>query len=93
MIWEYECEGQGTCWVYQNDDFAKSMFLVVLSCRLLSIIFYSGSLLFYKPLKKEIGEDGDDEKKEEIDLSQIKTSPSSTEEGMEVAFKKDGENS
>ncbi|KAJ8020668.1 Solute carrier organic anion transporter family member 4A1 [Holothuria leucospilota] len=93
MIWEYECEGQGTCWVYQNDDFATSLFLVVLSCRLLSIVFYSGSLLFYKPLKKEIGEDGDDEKKEEIDLSQTKTTPSSTEEGMEVAFKKDADNS
>ncbi|KAJ8020674.1 Solute carrier organic anion transporter family member 4C1 [Holothuria leucospilota] len=69
MIWEYNCEGERTCWLYQNDDFAKSLFLVVVICRLLSICLFSGSILFYKPLNRE---DGDDKKKEEIDLSQTR---------------------
>ncbi|KAJ8020666.1 Solute carrier organic anion transporter family member 4A1 [Holothuria leucospilota] len=50
MIWEDECDGQRTCWLYDNGEFARYLLLVLFICRALSLILWNTSLLFYKPV-------------------------------------------
>ncbi|XP_071854717.1 solute carrier organic anion transporter family member 4A1-like [Apostichopus japonicus] len=52
MIWEYECDGQQTCWLYDNGQFARSLFLVLFIGRAVSISTFCGSLFFYKPISE-----------------------------------------
>lgn len=52
MIWEYECDGQQTCWLYDNGQFARSLFLVLFIGRAVSISSFCGSLFFYKPISE-----------------------------------------
>lgn len=50
MIWEDECDGQRTCWLYDNGEFARYLLLVLFICRALSLILLNASLIFYKPV-------------------------------------------
>lgn len=75
MLWEDECEGLRTCWVYQNSEFARALFLVLFICRALSIIFFSGTLFFYKPVA-----DHESEIKENLELDSKKIAAASMSE-------------
>ncbi|PIK51384.1 putative solute carrier organic anion transporter family member 4A1 [Apostichopus japonicus] len=75
MLWEDECEGLRTCWVYQNSEFARALFLVLFICRALSIIFFSGTLFFYKPVA-----DHESEIKENLELDSKKIAAASVSE-------------
>lgn len=54
LIWEYDCDGAGTCWMYDNKQFAYYTLILVVSGRLLSLFCYAGSYFTHKPI-------GDDE--------------------------------
>ncbi|XP_071854102.1 solute carrier organic anion transporter family member 4A1-like [Apostichopus japonicus] len=52
ILWETECDGSRTCWIYRNIDFAFYTFGIVVVCRILSLVFFSGSYLTYKPVEE-----------------------------------------
>lgn len=49
LIWEYDCDGAKTCWMYRNKQFSVSTFAILLICRLLSLAFFTMALFTYKP--------------------------------------------
>lgn len=53
ILWERECDGLGTCWMYRNLDFALYTFGIVVICRILSLLFFSASLCLYRPAEEE----------------------------------------
>lgn len=49
MIWEDQCDGLRNCWLYENGQFAMYMFVIVFSCRAISILFYLAAYFLYSP--------------------------------------------
>ncbi|XP_071854105.1 solute carrier organic anion transporter family member 4A1-like isoform X2 [Apostichopus japonicus] len=49
LVWEYDCDGGKTCWMYENKRFANSAFVVLVVCRSLSLLFFIGALFSYRP--------------------------------------------
>ncbi|XP_071507207.1 solute carrier organic anion transporter family member 4A1-like [Diadema antillarum] len=55
IVWQTDCDGSQTCWLYQNADFSLVVLSVTMILRVVSITFICLALLFYKP-----AEPGDD---------------------------------
>ena len=62
LFWEMQCDGARICWFYDNQIYAYTMLGLCLTPRLMSIVFFGGTKLFYKPLSvTEEETDGGDE--------------------------------
>ncbi|KAJ8020704.1 Solute carrier organic anion transporter family member 4A1 [Holothuria leucospilota] len=59
MIWEEDCDSR-KCWLYENNQFALFLFIIIIVFRGLSITFFTLSYFTFKPIQKEV----DDEIKE-----------------------------
>ncbi|PIK42944.1 putative solute carrier organic anion transporter family member 4A1 [Apostichopus japonicus] len=68
MIWEDDCDDVRTCWLYENDQFALYLFLILIVFRTLSITFFTAAYFTYKPVTKK-GEENGDEIKEPADVA------------------------
>ncbi|XP_071854720.1 solute carrier organic anion transporter family member 4A1-like isoform X2 [Apostichopus japonicus] len=53
MIWEYDCDGAGTCWMYENEQFAHYTLKLIMSCRVVSLFCFAASYFTHKPIVKE----------------------------------------
>ncbi|XP_054753686.2 solute carrier organic anion transporter family member 4A1-like [Lytechinus pictus] len=49
LLWENSCDGQGTCWLYNNATFSKSMLIVAACIKVGSLLFFLGALFSYRP--------------------------------------------
>lgn len=58
LIWEYDCDGAGTCWMYENKQFATTTLILVVTCRVVSLFCFAMSFFTHKPIIDE-----DDDKK------------------------------
>lgn len=68
MIWEDDCDDVRTCWLYENDQFALYLFLILIVFRTLSITFFTAAYFTYKPVTKK-GDENGDEIKEPADVA------------------------
>ncbi|XP_063970478.1 solute carrier organic anion transporter family member 4A1-like isoform X1 [Lytechinus pictus] len=57
LVWESNCDGSRSCWLYDNQEFSKIFFIVTVICRCLSLIFMILSLMTYVPQGNEIQEE------------------------------------
>ncbi|XP_033640299.1 solute carrier organic anion transporter family member 4A1-like [Asterias rubens] len=53
LLWEYSCDGSGSCWLYSNFDFSRSILILSGCMKIGSILFFLGALLTYKPPPQE----------------------------------------
>lgn len=53
LIWEYDCEGAGTCWMYDNRLFALYTFSLIISCRVVSLLCFAAAVFTHKPIVHE----------------------------------------
>ncbi|XP_071503213.1 solute carrier organic anion transporter family member 4A1-like [Diadema antillarum] len=49
LLWEQSCSGPGTCWLYNNATFSRSMLILALCIKAGSLVFFTGALFTYKP--------------------------------------------
>eukprot|EP00057_Strongylocentrotus_purpuratus_P026266 XP_011680740.1 PREDICTED: solute carrier organic anion transporter family member 4A1 [Strongylocentrotus purpuratus] len=49
LVWESNCDGSRSCWLYDNAEFSKIIFIVTVICRCLTLIFMILALMAYVP--------------------------------------------
>ncbi|XP_041479801.1 solute carrier organic anion transporter family member 4A1-like [Lytechinus variegatus] len=52
-IWEEDCDGARTCWMYDNSTLAKNALILTVCLKTVSILFFVGALVFYKPVYED----------------------------------------
>ncbi|XP_071507212.1 solute carrier organic anion transporter family member 4A1-like [Diadema antillarum] len=50
LIWEEDCEGGRTCWMYDNGNLATYTLIMTVCLRILSLVFFVGALIAHKPI-------------------------------------------
>ena len=49
LLWEYDCDGSGTCWLYSNANFSRFTLILAGCLKIGSISFFLGALFTYRP--------------------------------------------
>ncbi|KAI8503084.1 sodium-independent organic anion transmembrane transporter [Branchiostoma belcheri] len=49
LVWQEKCDGQGSCWFYDNAAMARSLLYLTIAGKALAFIFYSVAALSYRP--------------------------------------------
>ncbi|XP_022104541.1 solute carrier organic anion transporter family member 4A1-like [Acanthaster planci] len=55
LLWEYDCDGSGTCWLYSNANFSRFTLILSGCLKIGSISFFLGALFTYQPPAAEPG--------------------------------------
>ena len=53
LIWEYQCDGAATCWLYKNKQFAHSFLLITVIMKVLTLLCFTVCIVSYKPVQGE----------------------------------------
>ncbi|XP_038052230.1 solute carrier organic anion transporter family member 4A1-like [Patiria miniata] len=54
LLWEYDCDGSGTCWLYSNANFSRFTLILSGCLKIGSISFFLAALFSYKPPTKTV---------------------------------------
>ncbi|XP_071962601.1 solute carrier organic anion transporter family member 4A1-like [Antedon mediterranea] len=49
LLWETQCDGSKTCWLYDNKRFSHLTLAIMITLKLISLCFFSLALFIYKP--------------------------------------------
>ena len=49
MIWREKCGEHASCWIYDNTNLSRNFFVLVVSVKIVSIIFFTIAHQTYKP--------------------------------------------
>ena len=49
LVWQTECGENSSCWIYDNFAISRNYFLIAMSVKCLSIVFFSIAFCTYKP--------------------------------------------
>ncbi|XP_033100136.1 solute carrier organic anion transporter family member 4A1-like [Anneissia japonica] len=49
LLWEEQCDGSKTCWLYDNKRFSHLTLAIMILLKLISLAFFSLALFIYKP--------------------------------------------
>ncbi|XP_030829864.1 solute carrier organic anion transporter family member 4A1 [Strongylocentrotus purpuratus] len=64
LVWESNCDGSRSCWLYDNAEFSKIIFIVTVICRCLTLIFMILALMAYVPQGEDVQEEEEGEEEE-----------------------------
>ena len=53
LVWQTECGENSSCWIYDNFAVSRNYFLIAISAKIVSILFFSVAFFTYKPPKTE----------------------------------------